>query len=452
MNQQTIYCNTTDELDEELTIDLKKIFFALWARRELIVKVFAGVFIFFILLTFILPKKYTVTSDLYINKANTTNLVDVNPYAIEELGAGGGMAALMGGGGALADELELIKSPLVLNEVIRGNDIRIGKVYGIFPTRKTGQYVPADKFLKKIAIENKKGTKVVSISFKSKKPELAYNVVSSIITNYIALHKELHSKKAKSDKQILEKEYKALKQSLNDKVNTVSGLPDVALGTAGNLSAMGAFSKSAQSAMSQLREQIVAGQKSRIEVTEEAQKYAEIAKRLQWAKMVEEMSDSSKVLVLKEPNLPKVYEQTSPKLFTNIILGIVFGVIASLFAVIYVENANKKLTYSMLGENIVYNIKKDFSDLKLALVASQNNKISLISFNDLPQVTSEQLKEFNNISVIAPEISTEFVNALKNTDEVMLVAKIGETDSKFYKQIKTMLKEIEKNITKEILV
>jgi uncharacterized protein involved in exopolysaccharide biosynthesis len=87
--QQNIYYNPTDELDEDLNIDLKKIFMILWNRKELIAKVFSGVLVFFILLTFILPKKYKVEADLYINKANNTNLMEINPYAIEELGAAG---------------------------------------------------------------------------------------------------------------------------------------------------------------------------------------------------------------------------------------------------------------------------------------------------------------------------------------------------------------------------
>ena len=56
---QTVYI-PQDELDEELTIDLKKIFFALWSRKFLIVKTFMVVLIFFIALTYIMPKKYKV--------------------------------------------------------------------------------------------------------------------------------------------------------------------------------------------------------------------------------------------------------------------------------------------------------------------------------------------------------------------------------------------------------
>ena len=53
MEQQKLnyYC-PADELDEELTIDLKKIALAVWSRKELIIKVFVSVLAFFILMTF----------------------------------------------------------------------------------------------------------------------------------------------------------------------------------------------------------------------------------------------------------------------------------------------------------------------------------------------------------------------------------------------------------------
>ena len=191
------------------------------------------------------------------------------------------------------------------------------------------------------------------------------------------LHKQLNSEKSKSDKQVIEREYNKAKKALNQKVNTVSGLPEQAAATAGNLSAMSAFSKSAQQAMANIKGQIVAGQKSRIAVTEEAEKVAALSSKLEWAKMVDEMSDSSKVLVLKEPQKLRDFEYSSPKLLINILLGIVFGFIASLFAVIFAENTDKKLTYSMLGDNIIYNLEDDFSDLKLYLLANQDKKFRL---------------------------------------------------------------------------
>lgn len=453
MQQQLNYYPPQDELDEELTIDLKKIVFALWGRKKLIASVFTCVLIFFIALTFISAKKYKVDADLYINKSNNSNMADLNPYVISELGAGGGMAALMSGGGTLANDIELMQSPLVIDKVIQENDLRFKKLFGIIPTKKTGQYLTTEKFLKKgISFENKKGTNVVTIEYKSKDKDLAYNVVNSIIVHYLELNKEINSTKSKSDKKIIESEYKKAKADLNRKMNSVSGLPDSAMAGSGNLAAMSAFSKSAQKAMSTLQGQYVAGEKAKISVTEDASKVAALSSKLEWAKLVDEMSDSSKVIVLKEPRKLKDYEQTSPKLFTNILLGIVFGVIASLIAVLFRENTDKKLTYSMLGENIIYNAEKDLTDLKMTLLAKQDKQISLVLFEKLPSEIISELEKFKNLQFVNPDISNEFVTEINKTSDVILFGTINHTDSKLYKQIKKMLDEMNKNILNEVLV
>lgn len=454
MQEQLNYYIPQDELDEELTIDLKKIFLAIWSRKFLISKVFLIILLCFIILTFISPKKYKVDSDLYINKANNSNMMEINPYAIEELGAGGGMAALMsGGGGALTNELELMQSPLVIDKVIRENNLVYKKKWGILPNKKEGEFISTAAFLKKnISFENKKGTNVITIEYKSKDPELAYNVVNSIINNYVELHKQLNSEKSKSDKKVIEAEYYKAKKALNSKLNSSSGLPEQALATSSGISAMSAFSKSAQQAMANLKGQVIQGQKSRAAVTEEAEKVAALSSKLEWAKMVDDMSDSSKVLVLKEPQKLKDFEYSSPKLLINILLGIVFGFIASLFAVIFAEHTDKKLTYSMLGDNIIYNLEEDFSDLKVLLLANADKHISIVTFEDIPNNILTKFENIRNTNFIKADISNEFVNSIKNSNKVILVESVGKTNSKFYKQIKSMLDEMNKNIVAEALI
>lgn len=449
--------NYNNELDEELTIDFKKIFFAIWSRKSLITKIFISVILLFILLTFISPKKYIVNSDLYINKANNSNMMEINPFALEELGtAGGGVAALMtGGSGALANELELIQSPLVIDKVIRENNLVYKKRWGIIPNKKEGEYISTQAFLgkgKNISFENKKGTNVISIEYKAKDPELAYNIVNSIINNYIELHKQLNSDKSKSDKEIIESEYTKAKAALSKKVDAVQGLPENAMTTTGNLTAMSAFSKSAQQAMSTIKGQVIAGERSRIELTEEAAKVAELSSKLEWAKMVDKMSDSSKVLVLKEPQKLRDFEYSSPKLLINIILGIVFGFIISLFVLIFAELTDRKLTFSMLSDNIIYDLKKDFTDLKLQLLANQDKNISIITFENLSDDILSSLKEFKNITVIKADITNEFVQYINKSEKVVLFSKIGQTSSKLYKQIRTILTDMKKNILLDCLI
>ncbi len=455
--QQTVYI-PQEELNEEITIDLKKIFFALWHRKILITTIFLICILSFASLTFILSKKYTVSADLYINKTNNTNMIEINPYVLEELGGtgGGGMATILAGGGnVLANEMELIKSPLVIDKVIRENNLVYKKKLGIFPNKKEGEYISTQAFLgkgKNPIFENKKGSNVLSIEYKSKDPELAYNVVNSIINNYIELHKQLNSEKSKSDQKIIEAEYTKAKQALKQKVDTMNGLPEQAMMSTGNLTAMSAFSNSAQRALSTIKGQVISGERSRIEVTEEAAKVANLSSKLEWARMVDQMSDSSKVLVLKEPQKLRDFEYSSPKLLINILLGIVFGFIASIFAVIIAEITDKKLTYSMLGDNIIYDLENDFSDIKLTLLAKQDKKLAIICFENIPETILPQLQTFANIKFVKADITNEFAQDVKNSDELIIFAKVGQTNSKLYKQIKTMISEMNKKIIQEVLI
>ena len=308
-------------------------------------------------------------------------------------------------------------------------------------------------FLKKnISFENKKGTNVVTIEYKNKDPEVAYNVVNSILNNYIDLHKQLNAEKSKSDKEIIEKEYNKAKAELNKKVNAVSGLPEQAIISTGNLSAMSAFSSSARQAMSNIKGQVIAGERSRAAVSEEAAKVAELSSKLQWAKMVDEMSDTSKVLVLKEPKKLRDFEYSSPKLLINILLGIIFGAIAALFACTVAELTDKKVSYSMLGDELIYDAERDFTDLKLILLANEGKNVALVFYNDIPQNIKQELASFTNTVLVKADISNEFVNSVKTSDAVIQFVSPFKTDSKLYRQIKLMLNEMNKKIIQEVLV
>lgn len=439
-----------DELDEELTIDLKKILLTIWNRKILLAKVFTSVLIFFIILTFILPKKYLVESDLYINKANNSNIAEINPYVLSEMSGGSMATMLTGNNSQITNELELMQSPLVIDNVIRENNLVYKKIFGIFPNKKEGEYLTTKAFLKKnISFENKKGTNVITITYKNKKPEVAYNVVASIITNYIELNKQINSEKSKSDKRIIQAEYDKIKSNLNKKIQNSEAMPADASGL-GQVSVLSAFSSSASSAIGALKSQLKSSKKSQIEVSEEATKMAELSKKLEWATLVEQMSDTSKVLVLKEPQKLRPFENSSPKLLINIILGIVFGFIGALVALIYAEVTDKKLSYSMLCDDALYDLKNNIDELKLLLLANQDKRLALVTFGDLPYEID--IKGFNNITSLEADISNEFINGINRSDEVILFVEIGKTDSKLYKQTKELLSTINKNILKEVLL
>ena len=340
------------ELDEELTIDLKKIFKTLWSRKKEICLTFGLITGFFIALTFILPKKYTVTSDLYINKTGTTNLSDLNPFVIADQGVGPGFAGVFSGGtSGLNDELEIIQSPLVIDRVIKENDLKIKK------SKKAGEYISTAAFLKKnITIENKKGTNVISITYKNKDPKVAYNVVKSIINNYQLVNETLNTQKASSDKKLMEESLKDVNKELNLKIAEMKksgAMPNSTM--MGQVAVMQGYNKAISSALNTVANQAIEGQKRQIAVDAEVEKLKMVKSKLEWSTLVEQMAkNATNVTILKEPEQKRDFEFSEPKLLINIILGLVFSLIASLVLVILLENPDKKMTYSTLGEKVLF--------------------------------------------------------------------------------------------------
>ena len=444
--ENVVFYNPMDELDDDLNINFEKIWKTIWSRRVLIIKVFCSVLAFFILLTFVMPKKYKVTADLYINKSNNSNMMEVNPYVLDEAS---GSAISMGADKAMNNEIELMKSELVLDKVIQDNDIRYKK------GKKKGEYLSTEAFYKKgkkLKLENTKNTNVITIQYTAGKPELAYGVVSSLITHYIELHKELNTEKSKSDKELLESEYAKTKQALEKKINQSSMLPVQSMTGIGNISAMSAFSKSASQAIGNIKSQYVQGEKSQIAVTEESQKLTQLATKLEWAKLVEQMSDSSKVLVLKEPKQLRPFEKSSPKLLINIILGCIFGGLTSLIALIYVEQSSKKLTYSMLTNNIIFDGINKQALIETKLYSYNPKKVLALSFVQLPQSFINSVQSLPNTHIAYYNQTKDFIDKIMVADKIVLISKLGITDAESYKVVRDVIKNQQKEVAYDILM
>jgi len=447
--EQRLNYNEFNEPEEDLKANFKNIFLAIWNRKFFIAKVFTITLLVFIAMAFILPKQWKVQADLYINKTNNSNLLETNPYAIEEAG---NMYGLLGANNSLSNEIEIMQSPRVIDKVVRENNLKYEKIFDIIPTPKVGEYWTTEKFLKKdVKFENIKGTNIVSVSFKCKYRDKSYNIVKSLVNNYIKLHQEINSEKSKSDKAILQSEYEKAKADLNKKVNSSGGLPATSFTGAGNLTAMSMFSRSAQNAISNIQGQYIAGEKSRIDVSESAAKVSQLASKLEWANLVEEMSDSSKVILLREPYQLRDWEYDSPKPLICTILGIVFGIIFSIFAVIYKELTDKKLAYTMLGDNVIYDLNKEFNKLSAEFISNSDGKTALAYFEDLSSDITDKFKIFGVVPAIKAEISPSFKTSMKNIDNVILFESINKTNTEDYRLVKHILESMNKKIIYEVL-
>ena len=447
-----VFYNPMNELEDDLNVNYEKLLKTIWSRRFLLIKVFCLVLAFFVSLTFILPKKYKVTADLYINKTNNSNMLEVNPYAIDEVS--GAMLSL-GTDKSINNEIEIIKSELVLDKVIRDNNITYKKIFGIFPNKKYGELMSAKDFYgkgKKLKLENVKNSTIINIEYRHKEPDIAYGVVSSLIANYIELHKELNSEKSKSDKKLLESEYNKTKEILEKKLNQSSGLPVQSMTGIGNLSAMSAFSKSASQAMGNIRNQYLAGEKSQIAISEESQKLNQLATKLEWAKMVEQVSDSSKVLILNEPHQLRPFEKDSPKLLKNILFGVIFGIFTSFIALIYAEKNDKTLTYSMIGNNVIYNSLTKDNVVKTEIIGYAPSSVLIVLLENLPQKFILNLQQLPNAEVTYSDLSTEFTNKVAKSEYIIIVSKIRHTSTEHYKLTKSIINKQRKDIVCDILI
>ena len=273
-----------------------------------------------------------------------------------------------------------------------------------------------------------------------------------MIKNYIELHKEINTEKSKSDKQLLEAEYAQTKAKLDEKLKQSTGLPVQSMGGIANLSAMSAFSRSASSAIGNLKSQYIAGERSQIAVSEETQKLTQLATKLEWAKIVEHMSDSSKVLILHEPRLLNKNENSSPKLLINIILGFIFGGMASLAALIYAETTSKNLSYSMLTDNIIFNGADKFNSLETDIYSYNPEKILILSFVTLPSSIVTSLQGLPNADLVLFNGTREFLDKVKTADKIILVSKIGVTNSESYKIVRQAITNQKKSIIYDVLV
>ena len=220
----------------------------------------------------------------------------------------------------------------------------------------------------------------------------------------------------------------------------------------GNLTAMSAFSRSASSAIGSLKGQYLAEEKSQIAITEEKQKVAQLATKLEWAKMVEQMSDSSKVLVLKEPKQLRPFEKSSPKLLINIILGCIFGSLASLIALIYVELKSTKITYSMLSNNIIFDGLNKQSLIETNCYSFDPKKVLILSFVQLPSAMQTLLQNLPNVSIVFYNGTSDFLSKVSLADKIVLISKIGITDTDSYRTVKNALKNKQKEIVYDILI
>jgi len=438
--------------NDEIIIDFRKIWLTILYRKSSIFACFAIIIALALIATMFMPKKYESEAKILINKTNATNLAELNPFMISGMSdMAGGMAGLLNGGSNLVNEMEIMKSPLVLDPVIRINQLKYKK------GPKKGEYISADDFLKKeISIDSLKGTNVITIKFESENPELAYNVVDSIIKNYKEIYEEINVKKAGNDKEFLKKSYTEAKQLVDQKIQKLksSSISANSGGALGTFSILQFYDKRINKDLSSISSSDIDAKKTQMELDQEVEKLKMVKSKYDWSSLVENLSkDATNIIILKNPELSKSFDNTEPKIIINIILAIVFSFFVSIIVILLKEKNDVMLSYTTFNEDaqVVNEESQNFSNLLVDLFISKPKEISIVSLVDksiesnLIRILKSNFPDIKIFLTSQQGTLKNHIDNISNAENLILLSKIGFTDKNCYKQLKYMQMKLNKS-------
>ena len=180
-----------------------------------------------------------------------------------------------------------------------------------------------------------------------------------------------------------------------------------------------------------------------LEFEQELYQLNEVKKKYDWSLLVEQMSkNAANLIVLKKPEIPRPFESKEPNLLINLILGCLFSFTTACCSVYYFEVTDKNLSFSHLNYGELYYpsfdqidfriLQKDFMLLeqkKLLIVLLASSKANKHFENTIKDMIEDA---FEIIVIDKSESITNIVHLIKNMENILFFARIGETDKHFY--------------------
>lgn len=447
---------------DEINLDFNKLSRIVLHRSPWTIACYLIAIILAVIITYFQQKIYITDATLLINKSEKTNLADINPFIIGDTASagGGGLSGLLNqGGGGLGNELEILKSPLVMNRVIRENNL----IYSAGP--KKGKYINGSAFAenKNLVIENVKGSKTIKVSYKSPDPKVAYSIVNSIIKNYKDVYEDINANKAVSDKEFLTHTYLTAKNDLDQKIAKFKDIDNVYASASVPGGLMAIYNKKLNQELNNVVQEGLNIRKVQTELEQAVEKVKMLKTKIEWINLVEGMSKNvTNISILKEPELKESFEYSEPNLNINIIIGILIGVIVSSCLVIGIEITSKKLSYSDMDDNTILAIKDkiDLLNLKVKIITDNIKNLAVVSVansdksNRYIEMMKKELANNNVVISLTTENNTfdEHIKNLLSSEYVVLIGQIDYTDRKIFNSIKNTCQETGKNIINTILL
>lgn len=461
--------------NEELAVlDFNKLWRIIWYRKYWSLACYVIIIVSTILFTLQMPKKYTSEATILLNKSQSTNLADINPYILAQFSSSqkGGIASLLSGSGSNDNELAIMKSPIIIDQVIKENNIK----YESGP--KKGEFKTTKDFFesKQMKINEDKDSNLINIEYLSESPELSYNIVNSFINNYKKVSEEINSNKASKDKDFLQKELTNSNSEIADLSNELkqfkqnTGFIDKEISTK-LLSSANPYSKKVAYKLSQMPEIEQRGKELELKLEAAITKYSTLKEKFEWISLVESMSkNASNITILEYPKIKRPFEKSEPSLSKNIILSVVVSIIFSSILVFALEIIDPKLTYFAINTQNTFWLEKKYNasylsnmyiSLKQQLKTLNTNKLSVITFNlnsTEIEFYNDRLKPFltsltshKNCNIDEATDLIELFNTIEASEAVLLIGKIGSSEKELFLKIEEIVEENKNLLAKVIL-
>lgn len=441
-----------------------KIGYIIWHRKYWILLCYFVVISVTVFLTVTDSKIYTSEALILINKNSTTNLSDINPFTVSALSPKGGTVINLGVE-SLDSEMEVMKSPLVMNQVIQENNLKYASGENV------GEFLDPDNFSwSSLEIENIPKTSIIKISYSSTDPKLSYNIVNSLINNYQVAYEEINYKKATKDREFLEETYNKTLASLEDKYknlgqesNEIDNRTLLSLENSDlNLEIISKQDKRLQKVLSSMPSYSISNKRSQLEIQNNLEKLKMLKEKYEWSVLVEQMSkNTSNIFVIKKPRLLGKDEYLPKKWIPNILVALLISFTLSCFVVYGIEKASTKVTFADIDIKSVlineHNI--DWTKLITTIMLKNIDKINLISLADedltdkfmdslIKSVNKEQLEI---VKTTTEDNLSKHLENIGSSEYIILLSQVGYSERKILSTIKNACKDLKKTVLGEYI-
>jgi uncharacterized protein involved in exopolysaccharide biosynthesis len=472
------YSNKKNDLNDydEITINFKQLWHILWYRKYWIVGCYVVIITTIMIATLFMPKKYVSKAVIFINQSSYTNLADINPFVVSSTGnltsSSGGLKSLFSGtSSGIDEEISLMKSDEVLTNVIKENNLKVQK------GPRKGEYILPMNLANSKNLEIVAGDtgRLLQVSYKAGDPSHAYEIVNSLIKNYIKYYEAVNTEVATRDREFLETTYTEAEESFNFIIKEIarfnsSDIRNFLLNNQqlSNMSLseflLRRYDKRLLDNFQELPQMLIEGVKLENELELEVKKLELLKQKYEWSKLVEQLSKNAhQVRVINKPVKLDPDRYSEPNFIINFLISLVISFTFACGIVFYLEAKDKKLTFSDIQSDYIDVLNLEYIDLEkliFEVYAKKLDSITVLSFLDDEKTTDfisllkEQLTD-NSIQISTYKLNKALIHQIKEIGtlkNLILLSQIGFTDRKSYRYLLNSVIDIKNNILKQYVL